>query len=130
MFSSPARIILHAAALLLITMNCARAATLPSFKEAVKNYNEKKYAIALAQFNEIICKHPSDANSHYYSALCYQALGQVKTAEVEYTWVYSHAVDANLRYNSWQALNQIRNWSKHRAYSGNGGVRSIVIRRT
>lgn len=90
--------------------------------EAVSLYNAKQYAAALEKFKQRLLKNPRDTKSHYYSALCYQGLNQIKLAQKEYMWVYRNGDDARMKYGAWQALSGIERWSAHRDYQGQGNV--------
>lgn len=98
----------------------AFAASPASPTKAAQDYKEGMYSQALTELQNELKEQPSNANAHYYSALCYQALSQIGSAKSEYTWVYANAKDNNLRYNSLTGLNQIDKWSVHRKYAGNG----------
>ena len=90
--------------------------------DPVHLYNQRQYASALAKFKELVRKNPKDNKSHYYMALCYQGLNQIRQAQAEYMWVYTNGTDARLKYNSWLAISNIDRWSQHRAYEGQGNV--------
>lgn len=95
-------------------------ATPAGFDTAVAAYNSRQYSQALSQFQTVNRSNPSDASTHYYMGLCYQYLSQMSSAQQEYAWVYTYSTDQTLRYNAYQALQQIQQWSSHRAYQGQG----------
>lgn len=90
------------------------------FNEAVSLYNSRRLPQALEKLTALARTNPNDAGVHYYMALCYQGTSQIAAAKTEYLWVYSKGNDARLKYNAWQALQQIDRWSQKRAYAGNG----------
>jgi tetratricopeptide (TPR) repeat protein len=101
----------------------ASTASRPSTSaDPVALYNQRQYRQALAKFKEAAKKNPKDSKAHYYMAMCYQGMNQIKIARDEYMWVYQNANDQRMRYNSWAALSNIERWSAHRAYEGQGNV--------
>lgn len=110
-----------AASLLAAIFNLpVQAAENPALTQAVQDYNAKKYRDAITKLDNLSRSGQANDKSHYYMALCYQAINQMATAKNEYMWVYSNGKDAKLRYNAWQALMSMDKWSQHRAYQGNG----------
>ncbi len=90
------------------------------FDKAVQDYNTHNYSRALSAFQKILGVNPQDAETHYYIALCYQALSQIAAAESEYKWVSSNSQNQSLRNNANQALQNIQAWTAHRTSSGRG----------
>lgn len=98
----------------------ASAGNLTNADDPINLYNQRQYAKALGKFRDLLKKNPKDSKTHYYMALCYQGLNQIKTAQNEYIWVYNNSADRRLQYNAWVALSNIDRWSAHRAYEGQG----------
>jgi tetratricopeptide (TPR) repeat protein len=92
----------------------------PGFDAAVAEFKARHYRASLEKFKEVQQIAPNHVLTHYYKALAYQAINQIKCAEMEYKWLYQNSKDNKLRYNSWIALKQIEKWSNNRAYTGQG----------
>ena len=58
-----------------------------SFQQATLDYAAGKYSLALSEFEVYRAQYPSNIQIHYYEALCYQALGRLEKARVEYDYV-------------------------------------------
>lgn len=99
----------------------AGAGNLTNGDDPINLYNQRQYGKALTKFREVLKRNPKDTKTHYYMALCYQGLNQIKMAQSEYMWVYNNGGnDKRLQYNAWVALSSIDRWSAHRAYEGQG----------
>ncbi len=88
------------------------------FDQAVADYKNQQYSLALSHFQQINRAHPSDVETHYYMALCYQCLSQIAAARQEYSWVYTYAKNQGLRYNAYQALVQLQKAAEQRKIAG------------
>jgi thiol-disulfide isomerase/thioredoxin len=71
------------ASLLIGSATAANSA--PSFQQAVADYNAGKYSQALGEFKQFVAAYPTNAQSHYYIALCYQSMGNRAEARQEFT---------------------------------------------
>ena len=67
-----------------------------SFQQAVSEYQAGKYSSALEKFKAFTASYPNNAISHYYLALCHQALGHIEQAKQEYQATVQYG-DANLK---------------------------------
>lgn len=82
-------------------LSAATEAKLPISLDTVrKSYTARNYREAL----EILAKLKPDEQTHYYTAMCYQALGKLKQAAVEFQWVATNGKDATLIKYSKNAL--------------------------
>lgn len=77
-----------------------------TFKQAVADYNAGKYREALDAFNGFKAKYPDNALTHYYLALCHQALNHQSQAKAEYEWVSAKG-DSTLKAHAAAGLKQI-----------------------
>lgn len=66
---------------------CAQVLAVPSFQDAVADYNGGHYASAVGKFEAVEASYPSNALVHYYMALSQQAVGHINQAKAEYQWV-------------------------------------------
>ncbi len=107
-------------ALTTLSLSVPALAAPAGLDQAVAEYNSRHYAEALFRLQNINRSNPSDAMTHYYMGLSYQALNQIQSAQGEYNWIYAYSKDQRLRYNAYQALQQIQRWSANRAYQGQG----------
>ncbi|HEY9717257.1 MAG TPA: tetratricopeptide repeat protein [Trichormus sp.] len=82
------------------------AAPSASFKQAVADYTAGKYNQAIGEFKQFTVQYPTNAQSHYYLALCYQAMGDRFEAKEEYTQVtrYTNGALATYAQRALQAL--------------------------
>lgn len=109
------------AALMVFTGTAALSATdSPVFKQAIQDYNSRKYKAALAKLESLPRNGPGSDLIRYYLALCYQASNQINSATNEYAAVYRSSQNKALRHNSALALRSLNKWSQHRKYEGNG----------
>lgn len=108
----------------------ATPSTRTQFEDAVRSYDERKYAQALdqlerfhqqADFSKPHLQSLHD-RTHYYMGLSYQNLNQLAPAKQQFTWVYQHSKNAKLRYNSQVAYQQLNYYQSHRSYAGQGNV--------
>jgi tetratricopeptide (TPR) repeat protein len=84
----------------------AWAAPSVPFKQAVADYTAGKYNQAITEFKQYTVLYPTNAQSHYYLALCYQAMGDRLEAKEEYTQVtrYTNGALATYAQQALQAL--------------------------
>jgi tetratricopeptide (TPR) repeat protein len=82
------------------------AAPSASFRQAVADYTAGKYNQAIGEFKQFTVQYPTNAQSHYYLALCYQAMGDRFEAKEEYTQVtrYTNGALATYAQRALQAL--------------------------
>ncbi len=78
----------------------------PTFQQAMADYSNGKYALALSEFQAFKVSYPNNALVHYYVALCQQALGRIDQAKLEYKWVLDSR-DANLSAKAATGLAQL-----------------------
>ncbi|MCC7530496.1 MAG: tetratricopeptide repeat protein [Candidatus Melainabacteria bacterium] len=88
--------VVNALAALLIAALPALSAPANLYAQAVADYNAGKYGQAATAFETIKAQYPNNALTHYYLALCRQALGHFDKARQEYEWVSQHG-DASLK---------------------------------
>ncbi len=86
----------NALASLLIVALPAMSAPANQYAQAVADYNAGRYGQAATQFETIKASYPNNALTHYYLALCRQALGHFDRARQEYEWVSQYG-DASLK---------------------------------
>jgi thiol-disulfide isomerase/thioredoxin len=97
---------------------CASAAlAAPSFAQAVADYNAGKYTQALGEFKQFVKAYPTNAQSHYYMALCYQSLGNRTEAKQEFMLTSQYG-DATLKGYADKAL-------QHMGSASSGSVQSV-----
>jgi outer membrane protein assembly factor BamD (BamD/ComL family) len=88
--------VVTALASLLIAALPAMSAPANLYAQAVADYNAGKYGQAATEFETIKAQYPNNALTHYYLALCRQALGHLDKAKQEYQWVSQYG-DASLK---------------------------------
>lgn len=88
--------VVNALASLLIAALPAMSAPANLYAQAVADYNAGKYGQAASEFETIKAQYPNNALTHYYLALCRQALGHFDKARQEYEWVSQNG-DASLK---------------------------------
>lgn len=76
------------------------------YAQAVADYNAGKYGQAASEFESVKAQYPNNALTHYYLALCRQALGHFEKARQEYEWVSQNG-DANLKSLAAQGLTRM-----------------------
>ncbi len=89
------------------------------FNMAVKTYSTGKYAQALAQFQVVSQRYPSDPLTRYYMGLCYQHTNQVAQAVSMYTWVEQNARSPQLKAQARAGLDSMNRYSSARTHPGN-----------
>jgi thiol-disulfide isomerase/thioredoxin len=89
----------------------------PSFNQAVADYNAGKYSQALGAFKQFVAAYPTNAQSHYYMALCYQSMGKRSEAKQEFLLTSQYG-DASLKGYADKALAFLGGGSS-------GGVESV-----
>lgn len=89
-----------------------------AFNEAVRSFAGGKYSQALAQFQVVSQKYPSDPLTRYYMGLCYQQLNQVGQAQQMYTWVERNAHSNDLKAKARAGLDSMNQYSAARAHPG------------
>ncbi|HEY9760602.1 MAG TPA: thioredoxin domain-containing protein [Oculatellaceae cyanobacterium] len=77
------------------TVTAATAAS-PLFDKGVAHYKAGQYKDAVGEFKQVTASYPTNALSHYYLALCYQALGNRAEARQEFTLTSQYG-DASLK---------------------------------
>jgi len=85
-----------------------------SFQQAIAHYNAGKYSQALGEFKQFAAAYPTNAQSHYYMAMCYQSLGNIAGAKQEYALTTQYG-DASLNAYAQKALRSLG------GTPGNGG---------
>ena len=85
-----------------------------TFPQATKNYRDGNFREALAEFEQLKAVYPSNLQIHYYEALCYQGLGRLDQARIEYTYVAK--ANSSLKPMAQAALDQLS-----KARGGGGG---------
>jgi thiol-disulfide isomerase/thioredoxin len=101
--------------LLIGSVTAASAA--PSFNQAVADYNAGKYSQALGEFKQFVAAYPTNAQSHYYMALCYQSMGKRIEAKQEFMLTSQYG-DASLKGYADKALAFL-------GTASSGGVQSV-----
>jgi tetratricopeptide (TPR) repeat protein len=76
------------------------------YSQAVADYNAGKYGQAASEFERVKAQYPNNALTHYYLALCRQALGHFDKARQEYEWVSQYG-DAGLKGLAAQGLSRM-----------------------
>ncbi len=89
-----------------------------AFNQAVQTFSAGKYAAALAQFQVVAQKYPSDPLTRYYMGLCYQQLNQVAQASQMYTWVEKNARSEKLKSQARAGLDSMNQYSAARTRPG------------
>lgn len=89
-----------------------------AFNQAVQTFSAGKYAQALAQFQVVSQKYPSDPLTRYYMGLCYQQLNQVGQAQSMYTWVERNARSNELKAKARAGLDSMNQYSSARTRPG------------
>ncbi|MBA3857825.1 MAG: hypothetical protein C0507_13035 [Cyanobacteria bacterium PR.3.49] len=89
-----------------------------AFNQAVQTFTAGKYAQALAQFQVVSQKYPSDPLTRYYMGLCYQQLNQVGQAQSMYTWVERNARSSELKAKARAGLDSMNQYSSARTRPG------------
>lgn len=84
------------------------------YKQAITDFQGKKYSQALAGFQAASRVNPNDPACHYYMALCYQYMNQVGQATAEYQWVATKSRDAILRAQAQSGLAQLSRYGSVR----------------
>ena len=92
----------------------------PNFTAAVQTYSKGKYAQALAQFQVVAQKYPSDPLTRYYMGLCYQHTNQVAQATQMYTWVEQNARSPQLKAQARAGLDSMNRYRDSRTHPGSG----------
>jgi tetratricopeptide (TPR) repeat protein len=106
--------------LLLLALSIPVSAAPATFQKAAKDYREGNFRQSLAEFEELKASYPTNLQIHYYEALCYQGLGRLDQARVEYAFVAS-ANSGSLKPLAQAALDQLS-----RARGGGGGSQGSV----
>ncbi len=99
---------------LIVGAQMAASAAPVTFTQAVQDYSSGKFSLALREFSTIAQQYPSNALTHYYMALCHQALNHVSQAKLEYQFVLMSG-DAKLKAHANRALTAL-------SYSGASNV--------
>jgi len=89
-----------------------------AFHQAVQTFSAGKYAQALAQFQVVSQKYPSDPLTRYYMGLCYQQLNQIGQAQAMYTWVERNARSNELKAKARAGLDSMNQYSSARTRPG------------
>ncbi len=88
--------VVTALASLVIAALPAMSAPANLYAQAVADYNSGNYGKAAGKFETLKASYPNNALTHYYLALCRQALGHLDKAKQEYQWVSQYG-DASLK---------------------------------
>lgn len=75
----------------------AACASSPNFDNGVALYNSARYQEALAVFQQELQSNPTDAMSHYYTAVSWHCLGRLVNAAREYVWILNNSSDPDLQ---------------------------------
>lgn len=94
-----------------MTLGSASAQT---SEEGVQLYKSGKYGPALAIFEAIAKKQPTNAMTHYYIALCAHGMNQTARAAQEYQWVSTHSSGA-LKKAAESGLDSVTRYSSGRS---------------
>lgn len=97
-----------------------------AFNQAVANYKARKYLKALQGFQQVAKKYPTDAQTQYYMALCYQGMNQVALAKQHYAWVAQSSRNPALRSQAALALSQLDRYAAVRSYTGSAASAPAV----
>jgi len=89
-----------------------------TFNAAVQTYQQGKYSAALALFQVVSQKYPSDPLTRYYMGLCYQHTNQVTQAQQMYQWVEQNARSQSLKAQARAGLESMNKYSQHRSHRG------------
>lgn len=89
-----------------------------AFHQAVQTFSAGKYSQALAQFQVVAQRYPSDPLTRYYMGLCYQQLNQVSQAQSMYTWVENNARSPELKAKARRGLDSMNQYSSARTRPG------------
>lgn len=111
------RHLINAIAASLVAILPAVSAPANSYNQAVADYNAGRYGQAAAAFETIKASYPNNALTHYYLALCRQALGHFDKARQEYEWVSQYG-DASLKGLASQGLSRMSGAKTSTSYSG------------
>lgn len=76
------------------------------YAQAVADYNAGKYGQAASEFETVKAQYPTNALTHYYLALCRQALGHFDKARQEYELASQYG-DARLKGLASQGLSRM-----------------------
>ncbi|MCC6978387.1 MAG: tetratricopeptide repeat protein [Candidatus Melainabacteria bacterium] len=116
------RHLINAIAACLVAVLPAMSAPANMYNQAVADYNAGRYGQAAAAFESLKTSYPNNALTHYYLALCRQALGHLDKAKQEYQWVSQYG-DASLKGLAAQGLSRM---SGARSSVSNGKVKKIL----
>jgi len=94
------------ACLSLFSCSLSTQAAPASFQQAVADYNNGKYSLALTQLDSYKSVYPTNVLVHYYSAMCHQALNHLDQAKADYQYVADHG-DAHLQSMSRAAITEL-----------------------
>ncbi len=75
------------------------------YAKAQQDFAARKFTTALEGFQNVARTLPRDPSCHYYLALCYQNLGKVGPANLEYQWLLSNSTNPKLKAQAQQGLN-------------------------
>lgn len=84
--------------------------------EAAKLYQGKRYGAALTKLRSVP-PNLADDMTHYYLALCHQAMSQTGQAKDEYGWVITHSRNPSLRQNATIGLQGLDKFASARTAS-------------
>jgi thioredoxin-like negative regulator of GroEL len=86
----------------------------PEEDAAVQLYKDGKYGPALAAFEAADKKQPRKPLTHYYIALCCQALNQVARAAQEYKWVADNCGPGSLKTAALKGIDSVQRYKSGR----------------
>jgi len=92
----------------------------PTYKDALKFFQDKNYAAALSYFQKLDSTGYCCDLVHYYIGQCYQNTNQTIAASQHYNWVIARSSDSTLRTYADYANQTMSYYNAHRTYSGQG----------
>jgi len=108
---------INAVAASLVSVLPAVSAPASLYNQAVADYNAGRFGQAATAFETLKASYPNNALTHYYLALCRQALGHFEKARQEYEWVSQYG-DASLKGLAAQGLARMSGARTSVSYSG------------
>jgi hypothetical protein len=93
----------------------------PLYKDAVADFNGKKYGPALEKFTQLDQSGFCCDMIHYYLAQCYDYLNQVEQAQINYSWVVAYTQDPSLRTYATYGYQKLAYYNAHRGATAMAG---------
>lgn len=104
-----------------IPVKPAAAPVKPTFENAVKAFNDRRYKDSMDLFEQLGPRTRTE-QVQYYMGRCAQQMAQVVKAREHYSWVLQYGKDPTLRAYAGTGFSQMGAYSQHRTYAGNGNV--------